>query len=360
MKKNILFVQNIWFPQQWAVDIFYYAKFLAEDPEYKVTVIVASVTEEIDFENVTIHEMWNISYYRFVSKAFFLIKNLQKEETIDYVYFFAQHPFSVLLQRLVKVFLQCKTIYDVVSGPIGHWITAIISKVTIRLWVYLSDKYVVIDEWIVDNLSLPITKEHLVVPMWFDWSKFFENSDESLHLWNKNEIVFTYIWSLDKKRNLSVFLKAFMKVAATEKHIKLYFIGAWNNERELIDLTWSELNRSIFFLWKKKHVEIPKYINNSDILVSYIPQVPYFEHQPPTKLVEYLACNKPVIATATLAQKKILKSHQILLHEDTFEDTFIKIHEMITIFPKLWKNNYHEIVEEYSWNTLTAKMNVLF
>jgi hypothetical protein len=41
-------------------------------------------------------------------------------------------------------------------------------------------------------------------------------------------------------------------------------------------------------------------------LISYVPKVSYFENQPPTKLIEYLACDKPIIVTNTIAQEEIM------------------------------------------------------
>jgi hypothetical protein len=41
-------------------------------------------------------------------------------------------------------------------------------------------------------------------------------------------------------------------------------------------------------------------------MISYIPKMDYFEYQPPTKLIEYLACNKPCIVTNTIAQEEIM------------------------------------------------------
>lgn len=88
---------------------------------------------------------------------------------------------------------------------------------------------------------------------------------------------------------------------SVNKNIKLYFIWSWNWEENLKNISKNYLDKNIFFLWKKDHKQIPDYINSSDFLISYVPKKKYYEYQPPTKLIEYLACNKPVICINTVA-----------------------------------------------------------
>jgi glycosyltransferase involved in cell wall biosynthesis len=85
--------------------------------------------------------------------------------------------------------------------------------------------------------------------MWYDEELFFEK--KWLNLFNKknNEIIFTYIWTLNKERNLDIFIKAFISNLEKFKNIKLYFIWFWNWEENLKNISWKYLNKNIFFLW---------------------------------------------------------------------------------------------------------------
>lgn len=354
--KTIIFIQNIEFPEQWAVDIFYYAKYLSKYEDIKVKVIVSKINEDISNKNLHIIEIWKINYLSFIIKSFFKIKLLKKENNIEYVYFFAQHPFSVILQFFTKYFLKLKTIYDVVSWPIWKWIIPFISKYTIKLWVKLADKYIVLNDWLISKLHLNTKKSHRIIPMWFDEEIFFEK--KWLNLFNKknDELIFTYIWTLNTERNLDIFIKAFIENIKYYKNIKLYFIWSWNWENNLKNISWKYLDKNIFFLWKKSHHIIPDYINSSDILISYIPKVDYFEYQPPTKLIEYLSCNKLVISTDTIAQQEILKWFEYLIHKDDFEDTKEKITYFIQNFDIINNNNYTSLVERYKWSILVENI----
>lgn len=358
-KKTIIFVQNIEYPQQWAVDIFYYSKYLAEDPTYEVKVIVSKVNGKNHLDNIEVIELWNINYILFILKSFLLVKKIHKRKPISYVYFFAQHPFSVLIQILIKYILKIKTIYDVVSWPIGNWLSSIISKYTIKLGVKLSYKYVVLDKWLIEKLQLPFKKEHQIIGMWYDNELFFENYSDNIFQKNNGEIIFTYIGTLDKQRNLDIFLMAFINNLKKDKKIKLYFIWYWNSEEKLRYIAWDYIWKHIFFLGKKSHSLIPKYINSSDVMISYIPKVEYFEYQPPTKLIEYLACNKLVIATNTIAQEKIMDIYWNLIHKDDICSTQKQIEYIIDNFSDLNDSNYIDLVKNYKWVTLIEKQKTL-
>ena len=360
-KKTIIFVQNVSFPQQGAVDIFYYAKFLSREKNIRVKVIVSEINENISSEDLEIIHLWRINYFSFIIKAFWKIRKINWVQKIDYVYFFAQHPFSVLLQFFVKYFLKINTIYDVVSGPIWKWFIPFISKYSIKLWVFLSNKYIALDEWLIKKLNLPISKNHEIIWMWYDPELFFKNKNIDLFHRKQKDIIFTYIWTLNTERNLDVFLKAFLENVKENINLKLYFIWIGTGEELLKDLAWKYLNKNIFFLGKIEHKKIPDYINSSDIMVSYVPKVDYFEYQPPTKLIEYLACNKTVIATNTIAQCEILKWFEELIHNDDFESTNEKI-KYLSINYKYLSINYTYLSisnERYSWEKLIKKIKEL-
>mgnify|MGYP000897112668 CR=1 FL=1 len=132
-QKTIILIQNVHFPQQGAIDIFYYAKYLSQDPNLRIKVIVAQIDETLAHPDLELIALGKTNYLVFVRKAFALIKKIHLQESIDYVYFFAQHPFSVLLQGMVKYLLKIPTVYDVVSGPIGKGFIPWIAKWTIKI-----------------------------------------------------------------------------------------------------------------------------------------------------------------------------------------------------------------------------------
>lgn len=358
-KKTIVFIQNIEYPQQGAVDIFYYSKFLSRYDDFNIKVIVSKINEKIENNNLEIIELWKINYFKFIFKSFLEIKKINKKENIEYVYFFAQHPFSVILQFFVKYLLNIKTIYDVVSWPIWKWFIPFVAKLTMKLWVYLSDKYIVLDKGLIKKLNLSKSKKYEIIWMWFDENIFFENKNIDLFNRKENEIIFSYIWTLNRERNLDIFLSAFIENIKINNNIKLYFIWFWNWEENLKNISWKYLNKNIFFLWKKEYKKIPGYINSSDILISYIPKTSFYEYQPPTKLIEYLGCNKPVIVTNTIAQIEIMKWFEDLICEDNLVSTTDKIKYFIDNLDKIKNYNFIKNIKKYKWDILVWKIKIL-
>ena len=202
-------------------------------------------------------------------------------------------------------------------------------------------------------------KKHEIIPMWYDDEIFKENKNIDLFEKKENEIIFSYIWTLNIERNLDIFIQAFIENIKVNNNIKLYIIWSWTGEEKLKNISKKYIDKNIFFLWKIKHKKIPDYINSSDILVSYIPKVNYFEYQPPTKLIEYLACNKPVIATNTIAQEEIMGILNYLVHSDDLESTREKIKYFIENIYEIKNTNFSVLVKNFSWEKLVEKIKIL-
>ncbi len=363
MRKNITFIRLQDFPPSSSIDMYYYVKYLSKTWLYNIDVITWKKTSDIDFDNVDIHytnldQKNNIkTLFIFMYKSIKQLHKIKKSKKIDYVYFFSMHPISVLIQLYSKYILRLKTIYDVTSWPIWNTLSSKISYLTIKLWILLSDKFILDDKWLYNKLNLKTKKSYEIIWIWYDKEIFYPKKWVNLFNKNENEIIFTYIWTLNNERKLDIFIKAFIESIKTSKNIKLYIIWWWSWEKKLKSISKTYLDKNIFFLWKKEHKKIPDYINSSDILVSYIPKIDYFEYQPPTKLIEYLACNKPVIATNTIAQEEILKWYEKLIHKDDFESTKEKINYFIDNYEYLIKKEYTNIVDWYDWKSLVKSLD---
>jgi glycosyltransferase involved in cell wall biosynthesis len=359
-KKRIIFVQNVDFPQQGAIDIFYYAKYLAR-MNVEVIVICREEKEKLEDQRIQIIQIWNTSYVQFICHAFFRIRKMAQEKNIDYVYFFAQHPGSVVLQFFVKYILKIKTIYDIVSWPIGNDLLAQIWRYIIRAGVFLSEKFVIDHQGLYRHLWIHSKKPSEIIWIGYDHEKF--KPMKKNNIFNQKDIInFTYIWSMDRKRELVKIIEAF-KYILTEypATVRLNLIWSGNDVDHLKNTAWRYDWKWIYFFGKKPHSSIPDYIHWSDIMVSYVPKKDYFEYQPPTKLIEYLACNKLVMATNTIAQSEILRWYENMLHEDNYEWVVSIIKYNISNIKRTCEQNTQESISDLKWSLLTQKLyNLLF
>ena len=364
MKKNIVLIHWVDVPQQWAIDLYYYTKYLSLSNDINVKTIISNafLWKNDSFLKDSFIEVWNnynkwfLSSIKFIYYAFLELKKLNKINKINYVHFFSMHPMSVVLQTLVKYFLRIDTIYDIISWPIWKWPIYYISYFTEKLWIILSKKYIVDHEKLVKLLWFSKNKGH--IELWI-WCEIKTNLKYNNILEKKeNEIIFMYIWSLNKDRELSTMIDVFNELSNKKDFVyKLIVIWKWNDE---INLKEKILTNNIKFLWYKPHSEIFSYMSYSDVLISYVPKKIYFDYQPPTKLLEWLAIWKPVIVTWTYAQEEIVKEYKWLIFDDNFNSLLEKIINISNELDFYTENKMKKIVENLTWEKLINEKLIPF
>lgn len=133
----------------------------------------------------------------------------------------------------------------------------------------------------------------------------------------------------------------------------------------IVDL---KLEKSVRFVGRKNHSECVEYFDACNVGVSFIPMLPQFDNQPPTKNFEYLLSGMICIATATNANKSIIKPDTGIVINDnskSFTDGLIQLHNNRLKFKsndirKLYLNNcWEKIVENKMKPVLNEFENVL-
>jgi glycosyltransferase involved in cell wall biosynthesis len=120
-----------------------------------------------------------------------------------------------------------------------------------------------------------------------------------------NAKILLYIGTLAKVRNLSVLLKAFARVKERSQNVKFMIVGDGSDKDNLEELAKKlGIQNDIVFTGWIHHHELPDYISASDICLSPIPPLSFYEVSSPTKMFEYMAMAKPVIANEEIAEHK--------------------------------------------------------
>ncbi|MCP6719123.1 MAG: glycosyltransferase family 4 protein [Patescibacteria group bacterium] len=144
-------------------------------------------------------------------------------------------------------------------------------------------------------------------------SKSFSPNQKTEKLRSKYElqdkITFIYIGSMAKKRRLDIILKAFSLVTKEVINAKLLIVGDGDGKEELEKLCKNlNLERYIIFAGKIPYKNVPKYICLADIGLSPIPPINNYKLSSPTKLLEYMACEIPVIGNREIFDMKYVIS----------------------------------------------------
>jgi len=175
---------------------------------------------------------------------------------------------------------------------------------------------------------------------------------------HEDDKVGIYHGSFHYKRKLTVLIEAVGIASEKIRNIKFIMVGGGGEEKKLRELTTVKgIQDKIIFTGTVSIEKIPVYINIADFAVSFIPIEPVYDAQIPTKLLEYIASNIPVIATATTANRGIVKDGiNGLLVKDNAEslvEAIIKLYEKG--FELKGASEYNsKITEKYDWTKLVA------
>jgi len=159
-------------------------------------------------------------------------------------------------------------------------------------------------------------------------------------------------------------------VGGIHKHVDLglvRFLAERNKEWILLfigpvqaDISEVKGLKNVIFLDKKEHKELAGYINSFDIcLVPYLLNE-YTETVYPTKMNEYLAMGKPVVATALPEVLELNKEYgQIVYVGRGNEDFEEQIKKAIRGNSPELRNRYIEVAKDNSWDNRIEKMSFL-
>ncbi|MBI6118422.1 glycosyltransferase family 4 protein [Salegentibacter maritimus] len=163
-----------------------------------------------------------------------------------------------------------------------------------------------------------------------------------------------YVGTFDNRNMIDCvkgFHKFLEKIGYKNDSIKFEIIGDGpNNELEELKayVESYKLSPYISILGYIPQKDLKPYFENANIGVSYVPILPYYEYQTPTKTFEYLISGLPVIATATFENKKIIRPWSGVIVKDTpnsFCEGIIKLQEKKKEFCS------ERIIKAYSNNT---------
>jgi len=188
------------------------------------------------------------------------------------------------------------------------------------------------------------------------------NTREALGL-SSTDIVIGYVGVLDTSRELDKFLNIFYEVSKQRKNLKLIFIGDGNDRSHLTKYVCdNELNACVQFLGSIPHEKIAEYIKLFNFGLCHLPKIPVYEESYPQKIVEYLACNVPVLASNIKAHRHI--SQQLYgVHIYECSDDIVEIIENFNqeIYQDLRKYSYAEIAKTFVnlYNSLSSPNPIL-
>lgn len=183
-------------------------------------------------------------------------------------------------------------------------------------------------------------------------TKFFRQLSKAacrkkLNLPAKAQII-VYTGHISKERGADKLIEAFGKIRAQKPEAMLLLSGQVDKDINVNQpgIVYKELPR-------RKDVVVG--INTADVAVVPQPENETTKYAFPYKLMEYMVCNVPVVATAVGDVKELLRNYPDSLAEPSnAEDLAYKI---TAALDNKKKARYGRIVAEYTWEKLARKLN---
>lgn len=305
--------------------------------------------------------------FMFSFKVNSILKKEDKEKKIDIVHCF--YPNSSLLGGvLFKAFhLKTKIIYDVRSpwidmsigrGFINPRIAGVYKKI-----IYLEEKFlckfvnqfIFITDGLKDYYDKKVkinNKQKIwISPSGIDMKLFkrVKSDVRKRYKIKSNETLIGSVGGIAKIRKLDEFLYTFKEVISKNKKIKLMFVGEGDALQILKDKTKElRLEKNIIFVGKIAHNEVPKYISAFDFGLCHLPNIFIYENSFPLKILEYLSCEVPVLASELKTHCEISEKLDGIFIYKNAEDILRIINQK--------KNKTMKVnLGNFSWNLIADK-----
>jgi len=144
--------------------------------------------------------------------------------------------------------------------------------------------------------------------------------------------------------------------------VKLLLLGDGVGIESLQELANGlNLGSTVQFLPRVPYNEVPEYINKSDAGIIPFKECPVWNTSSPIKLFEYLACERPIIATKIPAHTSVLKDQDFVIWMESPEpdDIAASIREAYSLKHKLAVMGKHArefVSKNYTWDIQAQKL----
>jgi len=127
-----------------------------------------------------------------------------------------------------------------------------------------------------------------------------------------------------------------------------------------VEALQSEIERSdaesrVKYHGRVAHAELKPFLQRSNMGVAYIPLVPEFDNQPPTKIFEYLLAGMAVVATETAANRRLVCGDNGVLCRDTPESFRLALEQLYARRAGYDSAVIRKDTDRFTWAHITHK-----
>jgi len=185
-----------------------------------------------------------------------------------------------------------------------------------------------------------------------------EKAKKELKLEEKKNYI-CFVGNLAPWQGVEFLIQSAPLILKESTHTKFMIIGDGPMKEELIDLAEQmAVSDKFIFTGVVPYEEVPKYINASDICVVY--KKPLKSGYSPLKLYEYMACEKPVIASRVEGFEILEENHAGILVEPEnpkeLAKAIIKLLKDERLRRELGENGRKYVTKNHSWEAVARRV----
>ena len=142
-----------------------------------------------------------------------------------------------------------------------------------------------------------------------------------------------YLGTLNKLRRLDFLIRAFARVRTSVPAARLYIVGRGDDPTDELfleaEVARLQLQSSVVFVGQLPQAEALQFVREADVCVSPFYPTAILQSTSPTKLVEYMAMGKPVVANDHPEQKRVIEEsgagYCVPYEEQPFADAILRL-----------------------------------
>ena len=212
-------------------------------------------------------------------------------------------------------------------------------------------------------ISYGVPKEKIcIIPNGVDASRFTPELDGSAIRsklgFAKDDIVVSFIGTFGPWHGAEVLAQTISKVCAHNPHVRYLYIGGGGSYEQVKEIVKSSgYEDRVMMIGFVPQLAAPSYLAACDILVS--PQIPNPDGTPffgsPTKLFEYMAMGKAIVASNLDQMGRILQDNNTALlsipgNVESLSNAIVQLAADSDLRSMLGANAREEVVKKYTWD----------
>jgi len=186
---------------------------------------------------------------------------------------------------------------------------------------------------------------------------------KTLGLEDKRILLFT--GQISRDRGLDRLIEAMPKIVNEESDVRFIVLGKGPEKSRLVDLSRRlKVDKFTLFLGEVSHESIPKYVSLADVAIGPLAALAITMGTIPKKVLEYLACGKPVVACHGGVSKDLVIDdyNGLLVNPSDVDELSLAIIRLLKdrkLAKTLGENARRHVERLYNWNAIETLDEVL-